>query len=134
MTEPVRKRGRPPKAAQTVEEALRRYAAGDFPSRPRNEVERLVFGRAPGRQRDPSSKSVQAGIAAAATAAHEGVSMAEAARRVAAALNVHVDTVRKYARAANRAPAVILSQRSTVLGVTTVEHRSAPLLHYVEDA
>lgn len=48
--EPVKRgRGRPPLAAQSVAEAVAALRAGNVPPRPRNDIERQVFGKRKGR-------------------------------------------------------------------------------------
>lgn len=48
--EPAKRgRGRPPLAAQSVADAVAALQAGKVPPRPRNDVERLVFGKRKGR-------------------------------------------------------------------------------------
>lgn len=128
-----RRPGRPPKAAQSLEEALRRLAAGERPPRPRNEHERAVFGGRRGRKAEPMSKAAQAGQLAAYLAAQEGLSPAEAARLASAAYGVHVDTARKYARR-HRDPAKVEVRRqaNTWAGPMT-QTAVVPLLHSVTD-
>lgn len=55
-----RGRGRPPLAAQSVADAVAALQAGKVPPRPRNNIERLVFGKSKGRPRQADSLTSRA--------------------------------------------------------------------------
>jgi len=134
MTQEAKRRGRPAQAAQSLDEALARLAAGELPKRPRNEHERVVFGGSRGRKADPASKSAQAGQVAAYLVLHDGLSLAEAARRAGNAFNVHPDTVRRYARKL-RAEKIVTVQRTERTWAGIVQQvAEIPLVHSIADS
>ena len=95
MTE-KRKPGRPALAAQTVEEALRAVATGTAPTRPRNEIERLVSGKARGRKEDRRAPVWQAAALARYLIDNDSKTVAEAVRVAASAYEADRSNVRRY--------------------------------------
>lgn len=105
-------RGRPPLAAQSIDEALRRLNAGEVPPRSRNEVERLVFSKRRGRKRSADSITAQAAQLAwqlyrqqrteqppkdeAAAKALRGESVKAACELMGLDLHAHRSNVRRY--------------------------------------
>lgn len=110
-----RKVGRPTKAAQSLDEALRMVYTGQAPKRGRNALERGVMStgrngkRGGGRQVNPQSKTQQAADLAAYLMKTDGVSFAEATRRAAETYSVNRDNVRKYTRRTLQGPVVPIS-------------------------
>lgn len=138
-----RGRGRPPKAAQSLDEALRRHYAGESPARARNDIERQVMGkgrngkRGGGRHADPMSPTQTAAQLAAYLVASDGVSLRTAATRAAALYKVNADNVRKYAARVRRGPTIDMPVRvdpvfSQLVGGCEFS-KSVPLLDRVED-
>lgn len=109
------KRGRPRKyapPAASLDEALIAFYAGTLPKKPRNEFERHVMRRRPGRKRNPNCRTQQAAELAVDYYKNCAMSLAAAARRAAEAYGLaDPDTVRKYARRLMR-PMVTLKRRA----------------------
>ncbi len=105
----ARGRGRPPKAAQSLEEAWDRACKGDVPPRPRNEFERAAFGKRPGRKPAPQSPTQQAVQLAVYLVRAYGVSIRSAAAHAAAEFLVNERNVRTRASAALRGPVSVIS-------------------------
>lgn len=92
----ARKRGRPPKAAQTLDAALEAAHAGTGPRRPRNQFERDAQRGKRGRKQQPLSATRQAAQLARDLAVHEGVKPSAAAQRAADVFGVSPGGVRRY--------------------------------------
>jgi len=92
------KRGRPPLAAKSLDEALRAVKDNTAPKRPRNDVERIAAGRRRGRPPSAGSSTHMAAQLASYHMQQEGLPQAEAVRRACAASTPAADpsNVRKY--------------------------------------
>ena len=127
-----RKRGRPPLAAQSLDEALSRHYAGESPNRPRNDFERQAMGRGRegkrggGRSADPSSFTRLAAELAVYLVSTEGIPMREAARRAAVPYGLKAESFRRLATHLLKGP------QSTVRATVNLHDRqltgSAPTL------
>ncbi len=106
------KRGRPTKAAQTIADAMRMLSEGNRPDRPRNDIERMVFGQRRGRKPDPRSRTQQAAQFAVQLVRQDGVTQAEAARQAAHVYGVNAANVRKYAARNLNDPSVLVWDRA----------------------
>ena len=140
MSQPPRKgRGRPLKAAQTLDEAVQAVYAGTAPARPRNMHERWAGEKTRGRKPNSFSPTRIAAEWAEYLVNSDGMPLAQAARMAASAYGINADNVRKYARRLLVGPQVTISApvapmyRQLIGGAATVEE-IRPLLHSVTDA
>lgn len=106
-----RRVGRPTKASQSIDEALKRAYAGELPRRPRNAIEREVMRKRPGRKKDPLSRT-QAAVDYAKYMITEGMTVPDSYRKAADAFGLSPDTVRKALRKAQAGPLVELKPRT----------------------
>lgn len=132
---PPKKRGRPPLAARSLEDALQAVQRGTAPKRPRNEFERIARD-APPRGRRPSPLSATS--MAADLAEHymrEGLTPAEAVRRACAESTPRADpsNVRKYLKRRNPMVRSTYKRGGVYLGFPVPLPKDLPLLYSVED-
>ena len=137
------RRGRPPRAAQSLDEALAQHYAGKSPARARNDHEREAMSkgrngkRGGGRRPDLQSPTRIAAELAVYLCASEGISMRAAASRAAAIYGVNADNVRRYAARVARGPVTDLCVHvdphlSQLVGGSSVPV-TRPLLLSVQD-
>ncbi len=137
------KRGRPPRAAQSLDEALQRHYAGKSPARARNDFERAVMGlgrngkRGGGRALNPNSPTRLAAQLAAYLVQSEGITVREATRRAATAYGVHPDSFRRMAADMLKGPqvqvrAAVSAMDRQLVGGAEVVVCTKPLLVSVE--
>ena len=92
--------GRPPKAAQTADEALQAVRNGTAPARPRNAVEKEFHAgrRRRGRRPSTAARTWQAAASAEYLMRCDGLTGYAAAKLIGAAYGVNADNIRKYLR------------------------------------
>lgn len=125
--------GRPKKAAQSLDEALARYYAGQSPKRPRNQYERDVMRRSRGRTTNPQSPTQIAAQYAAYLVASGGMTQREAARRAAEAYSLKADSIRKPARKLLEGPKVTIKGTVRTWAGQTLTEVKLPLLVSIDD-
>lgn len=138
-----RKRGRPPAAAQSLDEALSRHFAGESPKRPRNDFERQVMSkgrdgkRGGGRLADPASPTRLAAELAAYIVSTEGIPIREATRRAAVPYGVKAESFRRLAAHLLKGPqstvrATVNQHDRQLTGGATAVSEGRPLLARIE--
>jgi hypothetical protein len=130
-----RGRGRPPLAAQNLDEALDAVYNGRAPERPRNEFERVAGAKRRGRKPNGHTKTQAAAELAAYRVQNDGLTICEAVKQAAKTYGADPSNVRRYTKRRLTGPMVEVKARvKGAAWAPLVIVNLVPVLAFMEEA